>query len=138
MDTAASASATVTGTAAFAIPISTATSIAAQIVSGQSSSVIHLGYPGFLGVQVQPSTATGAASTGAPVAGVVNGSAAAKAGLQAGDTIMAVDGTTITSPTDLSTAMTNSKPGQQVTVTWSDAAGQSHSATLTLGTGPAD
>jgi S1-C subfamily serine protease len=68
----------------------------------------------------------------------VNGSAAAKAGLQAGDTIMAVDGTTITSPTDLSTAMTNSKPGQQVTVTWSDAAGQSHSATLTLGTGPAD
>jgi S1-C subfamily serine protease len=138
MDTAASASATVTGTAAFAIPISTATSIAAQIVSGQSSSVIHLGYPGFLGVQVQPSTATGAASTGAPVAGVVNGSAAAKAGLQAGDTIMAVDGTTITSPTDLSTAMTNSKPGQQVTVTWSDAAGQSHSATVTLGTGPAD
>jgi S1-C subfamily serine protease len=139
MDTAASSSPAITGTAAFAIPIATATSISDLIVSGQASSTIHLGYPGFLGVQVQPSSASGSvSSTGAVVAGVVNGSAAAKAGIQAGDTITAVGGTTISSPTALSTAMVTSKPGQQVTVTWLDTAGQSHSATLTLGTGPAN
>jgi S1-C subfamily serine protease len=138
MDTAASSSAAATTTTAFAIPIATATSIAAQIESGQASSVIQLGYPGFLGVQVQASTQNGSVAAGAPIAGVVTGSAAAKAGLQAGDTITAVNGTTISSPSALSTAMANSKPGQQVTVTWVDAAGQSHSATLTLGTGPAN
>jgi S1-C subfamily serine protease len=138
MDTAASSSAAATTTTAFAIPIATATSIAAQIESGQASSVIQLGYPGFLGVQVQASTQNGSVAAGAPIAGVVTGSAGAKAGLQAGDTITAVNGTTISSPSALSTAMANSKPGQQVTVTWVDAAGQSHSATLTLGTGPAN
>lgn len=71
-------------------------------------------------------------------AGVLNGSAAAKAGLQAGDTVTGVNGTTISAPSDLSTAMANHKPGQQVILSWLDTSGQSHSATLTLGTGPAD
>lgn len=138
MDTAASSSTAVTSTVGFAIPIAKATSIAQQIASGQASSVIHLGYPGFLGVQVQATSSYGSATTGAPIAGVVNGSAAEKAGVQAGDTITAVNGTTIAGPSALSTAMANSKPGQQVKISWLDSSGQSHSATVTLGTGPAD
>jgi S1-C subfamily serine protease len=138
MDTAASSSAAVTSSSAFAIPIAKASSIAEEIVSGQASSVIHLGNTGFLGVQVQASSPFGSVTAGAPIAGVVNGSAAAKAGLQAGDTITAVNGATISNPSALSTAMANDKPGQQVTLRWIDSTGQSHSASLTLGTGPAN
>ena len=60
------------------------------------------------------------------------------AGIVAGDTITAVGSTTITSPTDLSTALAQYKPGQSVKITWTDASGQSHSATVTLIAGPAD
>jgi S1-C subfamily serine protease len=75
---------------------------------------------------------------GALIGGVVDGSAAASAGLQAGDTITAVNGTAVTSPAGLSTIMKQLEPGQQARITWRDEAGASHTKTITLGTGPAD
>jgi S1-C subfamily serine protease len=127
-------SATTTG---FAIPIAKATSIAGEIESGAASSRIHLGYPAFLGVQLDPAspyTSTG----GAAIAGVVTGSAAARAGLQAGDTITALNGTTIAGSSGLSSALAGLEPGQQVRVGWVDSSGRSHTATVTLTAGPAD
>jgi len=135
----------------YSIPIDTALGIAKQISSGQASDNIVIGYPAFLGVQLQSATAgtgsgrgrygsgssAGAASNGALIAGVVNGSPAAGAGLTAGDTIVGIDSTAVGSADALSSALTGHKPGDNVTVTWVDAAGSQHSASVTLAQGPA-
>jgi S1-C subfamily serine protease len=131
MDTAASS----TGGQAYAIPIATALSIADQIVNGVDDATIHQGYPAFLGISV---LGTSTSAGGATVADVVPGGPADGAGLAAGDVITAIGGTTITSATDVSTALAGQQPGDPATVTWTDTTGQSQSATVTLATGPAD
>lgn len=142
----------------YAIPIDTALGIAKQIVSGDASDGVQLGYPAFLGVQVQSAT-TGAASgtgrgrygsgsgsgsgsgaaatSGAVIAGVVDGSPADDAGLTAGDTVIGIDSTAVTTPGGLSSALAGHHPGDSVTVTWLDASGAQHSASVTLIEGPA-
>jgi S1-C subfamily serine protease len=129
MDTAAAS----TGGQAYAIPIATALSIAEQIVGGVDDATIHQGYPAFLGISV-----LGSSTSGATVAGVLTDGPADQAGLVAGDVITAIGGTTITSADDVSTALAAVDPGDPVTVTWTGAAGQAQSATVTLATGPAD
>nr|WP_281371451.1 trypsin-like peptidase domain-containing protein [Petropleomorpha daqingensis] len=131
MDTAASTGGQVDG---YAIPISSALSIAGQIVDGVDNSTIHQGYPGFLGVSV-----TSAAGTdGAAIAGVVSGGPAESAGILAGDVITAVGRTAIASADDLTGLLAGYDPGDSVPVTWTDGAGASHTAQVTLATGPAD
>jgi S1-C subfamily serine protease len=148
-----------TATQAFAIPISQADSIANQIEAGKASSTVHIGATAFLGVQVSSADTAGgggyggyggyygggygggygsSASNGATVAGVVNGSAAAQAGLAQGDTITSVAGHTISSATDVSSALATHHPGDKISLGWTDQYGQSHTATVTLGSGPAD
>ena len=119
-------------TVGFAIPIEKATSIADRIESGEDSATIQQGTPAFLGVQLAQDT-TGAAT----ISGVVDGSPAAGAGLQAGDTITAVGGTTVDSADALSAALAEQDAGDQVRVTWVDSTGTSHTATITLVAGPA-
>jgi len=125
---------TTTGTTGFAIPIAKATSIAQQILNGQASSKIRIGYPPFLGVELSPT----AQVQGAAVAAVVPGSGAAKAGLTGGDVITSVDGHTVTSASTLSTVMKQYSPGGKVKLGYTDGNGQSHTVTVTLGEGPAD
>jgi S1-C subfamily serine protease len=135
----------------YAIPISTATSIASEIEAGHSSSSVHVGPTAFLGVE------TGGESTGGPgggfggyggggfnsvsgvqIDGVVPNSAAAGAGLVEGDVITSVGGYNVTSQSDLQDVMVNDmSPGQVVTVVYTDTADQQQSVTLTLGPGPA-
>jgi S1-C subfamily serine protease len=129
--------------AGYAIPVSTALAIAEQIQSGQPSANITIGYPAFLGVQVTaPATtryrsAPPATAAGAPVSAVIPGSPAARACLSAGDTITAIDGTSIGSAAALTEALAGHTPGQDVTITWIDPSGAAQSASLTLATGPA-
>jgi S1-C subfamily serine protease len=132
-------------TQAYSIPITTAVSIAKQIEAGQASSTIHIGNPAFIGVSIAAATntsggfgGTSGTGAGAVVSGVVDGAPAASAGLVAGDTITAVGSTTVTGQTDLAAALAQYKPGQTVKITWTDASGQSHSASLKLIAGPAD
>lgn len=121
----------------FAVPINKAMSIARQIVSGRASSTVHIGPSAFLGVQIRPSESRLAPdSSGANVAGVLSGSTAERAGLVAGDVITSLGTTTVSSPTDLSTAMQQHHPGDRVTIGWVDQAGDAHSVTVTLGAGP--
>jgi S1-C subfamily serine protease len=135
-------------TQAFAIPITEATSIASQIKAGQASSTVHIGATAFLGVEVSPESGAGgfggfgngdgsSTSGGATVAGVVNGSAAAQAGLAQGDVITSVAGHTIASSTDVSSALAAHHPGDKISLSWTDQSGQSQTATVTLGSGPA-
>ena len=121
-----------TGSAGFAIPITTATAVAERIVRGEQSDTVHQGSPAFLGVQLP------GGADGATIAGVVAGSPAAIAGLRAGDTITAVDGTAVDQPNALSDALARHRPHDRVTVGWTDSGGTSHTATVTLTTGPAD
>ncbi|SRR5216684_1888954 len=154
MDTAASTSPTTTGfqpqsgqtqTQAFAIPISEASSIASQIEAGTPSSTVHLGATAFLGVQTSSAgigsdgSGFGGSSTssGAIIAGVVSGSAAAQAGLVAGDQITSVAGQTVTSSSDIQSVLGSHHPGDKISISWTDQSGQSQTATVVLGAGPA-
>ncbi len=141
---------------AFAIPINTARSVVNQIRHGQASSQVHVGQRGILGVQVttvrearqavgQPfpfgpgsssPTSIAPVSSGAAVMAVVPGSPAASAGIRPGDVIVSLDGSTISSPNALSSALAGDHPGHSVTVGWVDQAGNHHHATLRLAPGP--
>jgi len=71
MDTAASTGTTDTGqqSQAYAIPIATALSVARAIEGGHASSTVHVGATGFLGVQVEDSSALSGGSGTGPTTG---------------------------------------------------------------------
>lgn len=135
MDTAAAEGSTPQG---FTIPIDTALALAQRIEAGDASGGIQLGTPAFLGVELgQDGAGSGAEVAGAEVAGVVDGTPAATAGLEGGDVITAVDGTAIASDDDLSAALAQHAPGDRVTIEWVDATGADQTATVALIAGPA-
>ncbi len=140
MTTAGSSSAGSTDPAAmvdgYAVPIDQARSIAQQIIDGRSSSTVHIGENGFLGVQVAPDAPQGTGAAGAQVAGVVPGSPAEGAGIRAGDVVTTVDGDAVASATALHDAMSAHQPGDRVLVAWTDATGKKHTAHVRLGSGP--
>ena len=121
-------------TAAFSIPINKALSIAHQIEAGTSSSTVHIGATAFLGVEVTSSAVNG--GSGVTIVGSVPETAAANAGLGGGDVILSVAGHTVTSGSDLQSAIARYRPGDKVTVVWQDQLGQTHSSVVTLSQGP--
>jgi S1-C subfamily serine protease len=145
MDTAASSGfgfQNVSATDAYAIPIGKALTIANLISSGKASATVHIGATAFLGIEVQSangygSGGQGSSVSGALVAGVVSGGPAASAGLVAGDVITAINGRTVSSPSAISALVLTKKPGAKITVAYVDQSGASHTATVTLGSGPA-
>ncbi len=164
MDTAASTSGGFTFRGAtgngYAIPISTALGTAKQIAAGNASSTVHIGATAFLGVGVKAvgatnggaatrflrpgSTATttapstsGSASSGAAVVRVLSGTPAQQAGIASGDVITSLGGKPVTSPNSLSDDLLPYHPGDKVSVQWTNAQGQTQTATIQLATGPA-
>jgi S1-C subfamily serine protease len=134
----------------FAIPINNALSIAHKIIAGQASSTIHLGETGFLGVEVQANSGSSSNSFGngsnnggssaanaITVVGTVSGSPAANAGLVQGDTITAVNGVSVTTPSELTAVLSRYHPGDTITMNWTDTSGNPQSAQITLEKGPA-
>jgi S1-C subfamily serine protease len=147
---------------AYAIPIDKAESVAKQIEAGQSSSTVHIGATAFLGIETDGSSSGSGSdgsggfggfggfgqgdgsgsngsgtSSGVTIAGALSGSAAASAGLAAGDTITSVAGQTVSSTSDIQQALVKYHPGDKISLTWLDQSGQSQTATVTLGSGPA-
>jgi len=125
MTTAASSGGDVDG---YAIPIAKVTRIADDLENGVSGARYDYGRPAFLGIGLDGSTTQ--------VQGVYRGTPAASAGLTAGDRITAVDGTTVSTSKQLRSAIAKHSPGDTVKITWTDTSGSSHTATVTLGTGP--
>jgi len=76
-------------------------------------------------------------SNGVTIAGTLSGSAAANAGLAAGDTITSVGGQAVSSASDIQQALVKYHPGDKISVNWVDQSGQSQTATVTLASGPA-
>jgi len=122
-------------TQGFAIPINTALSIAKQIEGGQGSSTVHVGPTAFLGLEIAGTNQ--GFSQGVQLAGTQSGTPAAEAGLGQGDVVTALDGKSVSTGTDITEILVGHHPGDKVSIAWTDTEGQSHTATLTLGTGPA-
>lgn len=138
----------------YAIPVGAVLDIAAQILSGEETETVSIGYPAFLGVQLvmsdQPTRPGGLGvdeptdhllrrerdDRGAPVAGVLSGTPADAAGIIAGDIVTMLDGAPVTSAADLSEHLAEHEPGDTVTLEWTRG-GASHSADVTLVEGPA-
>ena len=112
----------------FAIAIDKAKPIVERLRTGQSVAATPRAY---LGVTSQAVDGT----PGATLVDVGPGTPAAGAGLQAGDVIVALDGTPIANPDDLSEAIGTKKPGDRVTVTY-NRNGARRTAQLSLGTRP--
>jgi S1-C subfamily serine protease len=143
MDTAASTNFTFQSSngEGFAIPIDTALAIARQIEAGKGSGTIHIGATALIGVDITSNVPQGCGFSNASavwVAGVVNGGAAAAAGIQPCDTITALGGHAVGSPSSLVAAKDRFHPGDRVKITWSDTNGTSHTATIRLTGGPPD
>ncbi len=128
--------ATTAETAGYAIPIESALSIAADIEAGHASSTVHIGEHGLLGVEVDGSSASGA-SAGVTVLGVQANSAAARAGIVAGDAITAISGRTTSTISDLDGTMAATHVGDTIAIRWEDTTGQAHEATVTINAGAA-
>jgi S1-C subfamily serine protease len=126
-------------TITFAVPITSAMSIARKIEAAQFTDGVHAGPTAFLGVLDEnvPSTNEGG-HTDVFVLGVIPGSPAARAGLTSGDVITDVDGKRIRSTTDLSDILLPKPPGEKVRIAWVDPSGNSHNAIVTLAPGPPD
>jgi S1-C subfamily serine protease len=144
VDTAASARFAFRGATGrgYAVPINQALVIAKQIESGVASGTVHVGPTAFLGVELgttpsQGSSSVGSQSNGATVAGVLPGMPAAKAGLRSGDVITSLGGRRVDSASALTALVGQHRPGDSVQIVWVDESGKSHTATVTLATGPA-
>ena len=125
MTTAASSGGDIVG---YAVPIAKVLRVVDDLDSGVAGSRYDYGSPAFLGV--------GLARTGTTVEGVYDGTPAAQAGIEAGDTVTAIDETSVSTSAALRTAVAAHSPGDRISVTWTDTNGTSHTATLTLTLGP--
>ncbi len=123
---ASSGSANITG---YVIPVRRVLRIADAVLDGDATvGAVHIGYDAFLGVSLSGS--------GTTLAGVLEGGAAANAGLSAGDTVTSIGGTSVTTYAQLRRAVSRYAVGARVRVGWTDTSGAAHSATLTLGRAP--
>lgn len=118
----------------FATPSSSDARIAREIIAtGQAHNA-------YVGVSLDPTVSGGAAiaknSSTAGASPIVPGSPAAKAGLEAGDLITAVNGTPVASVNQFVATIANYAPGDTVTLTV-NRNGQSKSIKVTLGAQPA-
>ena len=107
----------------FAIPSNTVKTIVSELIS--TGKAEHA----YLGVSVE--TVNGSVRIGE----VRSGTPAEGAGLQAGDTIVSVDGQRMTTGDALTSAISAKKPGDKVTIVYSRG-GQTHSVEVTLASRP--
>jgi putative serine protease PepD len=108
----------------FAIPSNTVKTIVSELIS--TGKAEHA----YLGVSVE-TTAAGAVRIGE----VRNGTPAETAGLEAGDTVLSVDGKKVTSADELTSVIGSKSPGETVTITYSRG-GETHSVQVKLASRP--
>jgi S1-C subfamily serine protease len=114
----------------FAIPSSIVTDIAGQIIRTGHVTNSHRAA---LGVRVQTVTGPDGQPAGVGIAAVTPGGPAARAGLQAGDVITAVNGTATPDTEALAAVVAGLRPGQQVPVSVTKADGSTATIRVTLG-----
>jgi len=111
----------------FAIPIDEVLPIVQQMIKGETPTHARLG----IGVENASSGAGAQITDGAKVSQVNTGSAAASAGLHAGDVITKIDDHLITSSDGLVAIIRSYRPGDDVSVTY-QRGGDTHTVRVTL------
>jgi S1-C subfamily serine protease len=123
------------GIRGYAIPIDEAALVAREIGSGSSTSTVHIGSTGYLGVEIESGAqADGGSISG--VAGVITGSPAQVAGLAVGDVITSVNGQSVGSANALTELLNPFRSGEKVTIGWTNSLSQTETASVRLSSGP--
>ena len=122
----------------FAIPVNDAVKVAQELLeNGYVTGRPYLGISYYAVTDAQTAAQLGVNAYGVYIVEVVKGGPADKAGLQAGDRIVSVDGSEVASQSDLGTLMQNHKAGDTIQITVARG-GQMQTVTVTLGEKGAD
>ncbi len=128
-------------TQGYAIPIATALGIVHTIENGTSTTSVHVGATPILGVEISATLSgfegNSPAPSGVQIAGIASGTSAASSKLAAGDVITALNGHSVTSPTQLSAYVQTLSTGSVVKVSYTTTSGTTATANITLVAGPA-
>lgn len=102
----------------FAIPISTATDIIDELIAnGEVTSRPTLGVSLYNVEDEMTASQLGVDSTGVYIVQIVDGGAADNAGLRSGDRIISVDGSEVSSASDVRAALNKHKIGESISIT---------------------
>ena len=122
----------------FAIPINDAIQVAQDLLeNGYVTGRPYLGISYYAVTDAQTAAQLGVNAYGVYIVEVVKSGPADKAGLQAGDRIVSMDGSEIATQSDLGTLMQNHKAGDTIEITVARG-GQMQTVTVTLGEKGAD
>ena len=122
----------------FAIPVNDAVKVAQELLeNGYVTGRPYLGISYFAVTDAQTAAQLGVNAYGVYIVEVVKGGPADKAGLQAGDRIVSVDGSEVATQSDLGTLMQNHKAGDTIEITVARG-GQMQTVNVTLGEKGAD
>lgn len=113
----------------YAIPMSYAQPILESLINSGEYTNENAAYLGIKGGDVESSMQAYGIPAGVYITGVTDGSGAAKAGLAKGDIITAIEGTSVSSMTELKAALKRYSAGDTVTVTVERANGGEYQAT---------
>ena len=117
----------------FAIPVNDAVKVAQELLeNGYVTGRPYLGISYFAVTDAQTAAQLGVNAYGVYIVEVVKGGPADKAGLQAGDRIVSVDGSEVATQSDLGTLMQNHKAGDTIEMTVARG-GQMQTVNVTLG-----
>jgi len=114
----------------YAIPITTVLKVAETVRSGRTTDTVSIGRTGGLGVTI--STRGGRIT----VTDLVPGGPAEQAGITRNSILVSLDGTPVSTQPELKAVLNAHRPGDTIPVTWTDEAGQSHTADVTLTAAP--
>lgn len=111
----------------YAIPLSTAFDVVAQVLSGEETDSVSIGADGSLGISVAGSR------DGVEVLSVDRGSAGEELGLRPGDVITAIDGRTLDgNATAMSRLVNDHEVGDRLSVQWRTADGEARQGEAVL------
>ena len=117
----------------FAIPVNDAVKVAQELLeNGYVTGRPYLGISYFAVTDAQTAAQLGVNAYGVYIVEVVKGGPADKAGLQAGDRIVSMDGSEVATQSDLGTLMQDHKAGDTIEITVARG-GQMQTVTVTLG-----
>ncbi len=111
----------------FAVPSNTARQVVPRLARGERITRAHLG--------LESAPASPGASVGAEVRRVVPNGPASRAGLEEGDVILRLDGKDVNEPADVSAAIADKRPGEEVEIEL-ERGGRRMKLEATLGTRP--
>ena len=112
------------------IPIERALAAARDIAAGHAGGDIVIGAPADLGLVARDTS-----SAGVRVTTVYSGTPAQSVGLRRGDVIDAVDGSPVASAMELRQVLLGHRPGDRISLRWTDTGGHEHTVRVTLATG---